>query len=139
MTDNEIKKALECCVNGEDCPNCPLQEQFADCEPLTGALDLINRQKAEIERLQGCVKSEDEVREIMKSQMFPMIKEVTKEQIDKAFALGKVEGVIEFAERLKEKMRLEDDCNYNCTTCFYECKDYIPEIDNLVKEMVGAE
>ena len=47
MTDNEIIKALECCVNGEDCPNCPLQEQFADCKPMTGALDLINRQKAE--------------------------------------------------------------------------------------------
>lgn len=51
MEDNEIIKALECCVNGEDCLNCPLQEQFADCKPMTGALDLINRKKEEIEQL----------------------------------------------------------------------------------------
>ena len=50
MTDNEIKKALECCIN-DDCDNCP--DTFGNCEhnAMRKALDLINRQQAEIERL----------------------------------------------------------------------------------------
>jgi histone H3/H4 len=58
MTDNEIIKALECCSSGSyGCENgCPLDKE---CDsPINGsekimksALDLINRQKAEIERL----------------------------------------------------------------------------------------
>lgn len=50
MTDNEIIKALECCKK-DDCDNCP--NDFGNCYAnLSGyALDLINRQKAEIERL----------------------------------------------------------------------------------------
>ena len=50
MTDNEITKALECCIN-DDCDNCP--DTFGNCEhnAMRNALDLINRQKAEIERL----------------------------------------------------------------------------------------
>ncbi len=58
MTDNEIIKALECCVKGcnaEGCDECSFFEKVEDCEieiPII-ALDLINRQKAEIERLEG--------------------------------------------------------------------------------------
>ena len=59
MSDEDIIKALECCkysVNNKDCENCP----YVECETMTGcvgelledALDLINRQKAEIERLE---------------------------------------------------------------------------------------
>ena len=66
-------------------------------------LQIVEKQNAEIKRLQGCVKSEDEVREIMKSQMLPMVKETAREQIDKAFALGKVDGIIEFAERIERE------------------------------------
>lgn len=55
MTDNEIIKALECC-NGWDgrCLNCPLNREGTNCkEKLNSyAFDLINRQKAEIERLE---------------------------------------------------------------------------------------
>ncbi len=59
MTDNEIIKALECCGSngwGEEdirpCDNCPMQE-CEDCEVELPdyALNLINRQKAEIEQL----------------------------------------------------------------------------------------
>ena len=53
-TDNEIKKALECCVKVgypfgcHDCPYCSLDcNEHLDAD----ALDLINRQKEEIERL----------------------------------------------------------------------------------------
>lgn len=50
MKDNEIIKALECCIK-DDCDNCP--DTFGNCEhnAMRNALDLINRQKAEIERL----------------------------------------------------------------------------------------
>ena len=50
MTDKEVIKALECC-NKDDCDNCP--NDFGNCYAnLAGyALDLTNRQKAEIERL----------------------------------------------------------------------------------------
>lgn len=56
MTDNEIIKALECCgrIKGQDCDTCPLTElQLSECtaKVATESLDLINRQKAEIERL----------------------------------------------------------------------------------------
>ena len=52
MTDNDIIKALECCVH-QNCAECQLNK-LAFCMDALGsqALDLINRQKAEIERLQ---------------------------------------------------------------------------------------
>ena len=54
MTDNEIIKALECCI-ADKCMECPLRKipKVKGCmNRLSFALDLINRQKAEIERLQ---------------------------------------------------------------------------------------
>ena len=56
MTDNEIIKALECCgfEYGNLCSVCPKYEKdndFCQEELHNYALDLINRQQAEIERL----------------------------------------------------------------------------------------
>ena len=55
MTDNEIIKALECC-NRDDyngCGDCPFYHRCINNERLSiFTLDLIHRQKAEIERLQ---------------------------------------------------------------------------------------
>ena len=55
MTDNEIVKALECCcsVDVNACDNCPFHERcYNNNEWIEKeAIDLINRQKAEIERL----------------------------------------------------------------------------------------
>ena len=50
LTDNEIIKALECCIN-DDCDNCP--DTFGNCEhnAMRNALDLIKRLQAKIERL----------------------------------------------------------------------------------------
>lgn len=58
MTDNEIIKALECCTDEwyENCNECPYSIDTVSCERmklLEDSLDLINRQKAEIERLKG--------------------------------------------------------------------------------------
>ncbi len=50
FTDDEIVKALECCCNNEDCIGCPCLDHGCYYE-VQYSLDPINRQKAEIERL----------------------------------------------------------------------------------------
>lgn len=56
MTDNEIILALECCEKNNVCNECPLGcRDIENCIELLAesALDLISRQKAEIERLKA--------------------------------------------------------------------------------------
>lgn len=71
MTDNEIIKALECCISGQPCKEtkCPFYKKGCEIDIYAVekyALDLINRQKAEIEKLKEalheCYKSESEVK-----------------------------------------------------------------------------
>ena len=86
MTDNEIIKALECCsIN--DCRNC-LYDKAKVCgqELSKDALDLINRQKAEIERLQ-------EVKEINLNAI--------KNDLPWYVIHIKAEAIKEFAERFE--------------------------------------
>ena len=59
---------------------------------------LVDEQQAEIERLKNCVKSEDEVMDIAKRTMEPLVKEITREQIDIAVKLAKAEA----EQKLKE-------------------------------------
>ena len=124
MTDKEIIKALECCVNGEDCPNCPLQEQFADCKPMTGALDLINRQKAEIERY------EKEHKENFDKWL--ILDERTKkryaELYGEAKAVVRAEAVKELLDKIEKQAIPNEDDVY-----WVELDD----IYDLVEEMVG--
>ena len=109
MTDEQIIKALEYCstdVRENTCPKCAFYKKHRCSTLMLNAVsDLINRQRAESERL------------LQKLQQ------------------AKSEAIKEFAENLKEEMRLDDDCNYDCAQCHYDCKDYIPFIDNLAKEM----
>lgn len=151
MTDADIIKALECCGklthNGwgenqkiceEQCPykaNCHDEEK--NINMISDTLDLINRQQADIERLNSCVKSEDEIRAIMKSQMEPMVKEITNEQIDLANKIGRTSGILEFAERLKNECAFECDVSLGYGRPCYEDAIPIIAIDNLVKEMAG--
>lgn len=131
MTDNEIIKALECCneIKISNCDECPLlYDECSKYDLYKLALDLINRQRAEIDRLNGCVKSEDEVRAIMKSQMTPMVNEIVNEQFDKAVKLAKAEAIKELVKRLKD--RVVKKYAYTDVRIFNE-------IDNLVNEMVG--
>ena len=115
MTDNEIKKALECCMKiCKDCDNCPcINNDYInvyDCKYalLKNALNLINRLKAENERLSKITR--------------PLIAEI------------KAEAYKEFAERLKEKS-FQSFGNYGITRDVVEVCD----IDNLVKEMAGED
>ena len=161
MTDNEIIKALECCANETgSCLGCPLINCIEDCLQIKSknALDLINCQKAEIERLnKDC---EDVIYKLeyllchatgnkfskhtypigdMVSYVNDYIQDCCNEAVEEAKETVKSEAIKEFAERLKDEMRLEDDCRYDCMNCLYECKGYVPIIDNLVKEMIEVE
>ena len=54
MTDNEIIKALEICRNENGiCSDCPYSDDNTNCNTRIAkdVLDIINRQKAEVERL----------------------------------------------------------------------------------------
>lgn len=63
MTDNEIIKALECCQTqyAKNCEKCPYERYKKPCisaitcssQMRADLLDLINRQRAEIERRSG--------------------------------------------------------------------------------------
>ena len=55
MNDNDIIKAIEYCFDEDaPCEGCPMfNNRFCKTELLKSALNLINRQKAEIERLTG--------------------------------------------------------------------------------------
>lgn len=124
MTDNEIIKALECCAtdDGDDCFQCPYgnivyKSANGGCvnRCRKDALDLINRQKAEIERL------------LQKLQQ------------------AKSEAIKEFAERLTTKIMnhvvYKNDCHNFSGNPEYLIRmvtvcDYITDI---VKEMTEVE
>lgn len=60
MTDEQIIKALECCNkcdNGKGCFGCPYRQYCPDClrRRNEDTIDLINRQKEEIQRLDNQV------------------------------------------------------------------------------------
>ena len=120
MTDNEIIKALECCTAYENCNECPYNTDTLSCERLKlleDSLELINRQKAEIERLK---KEVSVARDAYIS-------------IQDRYEHTKAESYKEFAERLNEKAQIAD--------CFdsYNMVVGTHFIDNLLKEMVGEE
>lgn len=120
MTDNEIVKDLECCLR--DVPPCYACKYDADTitpdecmgNLMKDTLDLINRQKAEIENLNIELK--------IKSQKRANIFEITD-----AFERGRSRGIKEFADKLKKSQSV--------TNC--ESEWLYLDIDDLVKEMVG--
>ena len=125
MTDNDIVKALECCTNEPtlNCRNCPYEEScnMGRSDMQKAALDLINRQKAEIERLNGCVKTEEEVRVIAKETIRVGVNSI------------RAEAIKEFAERLKNC--IHEDMPSICDRAGYIAEDLPDSIDNLVKEL----
>lgn len=120
MKDNKIIKALECCSD-TDCDNCPFEEQCRRNGSLSDiALDLINRQNAEIERLQ---KHSKEVAENC-TQLLRLNDKETNKRFLEAIEVVKSKAIKEFAERLK-----------GCRVI--QTSNMSGYIDNLVKEMVG--
>ena len=144
MTDNEIMKALKCCVQGY-CRTCAVDDAVnLNCKDnlMKSALDLINRQKAEIERLsRPCFVlnynplSDKEMKKALKENPMTIVPvdNYTIKRIDEEGI--RAEAINEFAERLKKTMitthKTEDGY------CKDETEDYY--IDNLVKEMTEVQ
>ena len=149
MTDNEIIKALECCGIKHCCEECPYKG--VKCKLMNGvlsdALDLINRQQAEIERLNSPVLiidnvdlSENEIAEKLRNlpvQIFPD----NEEQI-------RNEAIKDVVEKLRKHI---EALEYNLNTprktvpvqTLYDqvnwiLKEVIPQtIDGVLKELEG--
>ena len=115
MNDNEIIKVIKHCIN-KTCVGCKREDnKFHSSDScrydlLKVALDLINRQKAEIERLQNALMGEC------------MMSNCTRENEIKA------EAIKEFEERFGALLADFDDYD---TLHIYEIKDRL----DLVKEM----
>ena len=147
MTDNEIIKALELCFSAgfKQCEECPLksqQDEMFTCIKIKqkNALDLINRQKAEIEKLQKAIKVQD----IMIEQQDYKLKQAKSEAI-KEFA-KKVNPIIEQLVEIMfddnqskcmiENCRKHSSIPCESRVCIDENKEFWKsKIDNLVKEM----
>ena len=86
MTDEQIIKALECCIYDTTCQECPYNK-LSTCIEVRhkNLLGVINRQKAEIDRLE--------------------------QELEQA----KLEAIKEFAVRLKNKIWYSDWCNLERT------------------------
>ena len=135
MTDEQIIKGLECCADDSviRCEECPYGVNIFACNQMQmrkDALDLINRQQAEIEKL------DKESTNIVK-----MLDEKCDECIEFNNRRAKAEAIKEFAERLHchcESIINEpwnEKAYPNSWACAY--KEFEDVIENLVKEMVG--
>ena len=135
MTDKDIVKALECCGIKNDCKGCYFNthESGDICvrEIVKNAFNLINRQKAEIERL----KRKNEILSVNADTAFQdglnEARDLYATEVENEI---KVEAVREFAERLKENIT---DCHTVSDGEYvgYDWTDITHCIDNLIKEM----
>ena len=113
MTDKDIIKALEIHADNEaDCSGCPIYHsdtgETCAYELAQNALDLINRQKAEIERVERHTEMYHELR---------------------------AEAITEFAERLKGVYI--NDKRYDCPNPHTLLIKLFANIDQIAKEMKG--
>lgn len=116
MTDNEIIKALECCQRREGCLDChfldsrdPAGECIAKLSRVT--VDLITRQKDEIESIKNAFENSQKTSKYWKSKC----DELTEEALT-----TKSEAIRELARRLIEEI---DAINYK------EYNNYLDTID----------
>ena len=107
MTDNEIIKALECCSMGSypACRDCPYHDDYVNrgCINKRNAdiKDLINRQKAEIERLgrENTALMNDSNIKAANLEWVEKLMSATDKEITEA----KAEAIKEFAEKVKNE------------------------------------
>ena len=131
MTDKEIIKALECCYDLDSsaiCHQCPLYQTENCRDGYLGlqALHLINRQKAEVERL------EEEIDKQYEQAKADILGNMADGGTSCHWCIEqhKADAIKEFAERLKESKK-----QYEGTLAGWTFT--MTELDNLVKEMVG--
>lgn len=129
LEDNEIVEALECCLSDNPpCYRCKYDGDTTTVDECMGklmkdTLDLINRQKAEIERLTNIVDDGAEVCHNCHSKYAEKIKQV------------KAEAVKEVVNRLQKLIISQLGCStMEKKEAYYFCLDVI---DNIEKEMAG--
>ena len=146
LTDTEIIKALECCIGGTKCKKCPMfKECGEDIQAIEkNSLDLINRQKAEIEKKDIEIdilirKKNDAYDEIAEQQAeIDRLKETFRKRIGREIEETysylieeiKAEAYKDLAEKLKaKKQRLfsEDEGMLWCVS--------VDDIDEFLKEV----
>lgn len=129
MTDEQIKKGLEVCSMTNmtlECKNCPydtFNARNCSIKLCEDALDLINRQQSEIERLQ------EDSKRLKKVQM----------QLDdamKMYSTIKAEVIKEYKEKLRD-LSSESDL-YDRDGRWVQAVT-LDEIDETYKEMVGED
>ena len=138
MTDSEIVKALECCGDTSlgHCENCPLNDDMGFVciiDKSQEALDLINRQKAEIKRL----KSKVEPKGFKTADPMDFCG-VLCDFAEGLIAKAKAEAYKEFwnsrPERLNEQCEGKEEYNKGWNACLDEFWDIR---NNLFEELVG--
>ena len=138
MTDNEIIKALECCMS--DNPPCTTCKYDGDTitvdecmgELMKDALDLINRQRAEIERLQQNLKEAHiDIKEHQAE--IEALKLINSTYVGETSEIRKI-TLQEFAVKVNEHMCAYDLDNYHWFRAIER-----DAFNDLVKEMVGDE
>ena len=136
MTDNEIIKALELHSAPQDaCVNkCPYgRERYCGSKMAKDALDLINRQRAEIEELKSDVamlkESNINLQDLYQNQK-EKVSRAKQKVIDafKTLETAKAEANKEFAERLKLKVDI-DLCEA------IECSEYLYNLPKLIDDL----
>lgn len=134
MTEEQSIKAVGICRTPDTCRGCPYHELYTSgcvCALMKDVFDLINRQKAEIERLK---KNIDGLNIFTTNHM-----KVIRLQAIKEFAkrLKSKVNDLEFRTKTHRKTVPTKFCDDNANWVMHEC---IPkEIDNLVKEMTEVQ
>lgn len=143
LTDEDVVESLERCIStttDKACTGCPFNKQnLCNMDQWVlerYALDLIKRQKSEIERLKS---ANDE-----KFRQWDMLAEKTKTHYANLYNEAKdklkAEAYKEFAERIKLSIKanvVETLCND--VRGVYKAEYVLDDIDNLLKELVGEE
>lgn len=137
-TDEEIIKGLECMlgmINNDieysiDCNGCAFEDNALCSETCSEgiakyALDLINRQKAEIERLRAKVETRTQEKLALGRIYTQKLKTVKYETYYEAYK--------EFAERIRECCDLNDDLSTDAWL------SVTADIDCVLKEMSGEQ
>lgn len=122
MTDNDIIKALEHCRIGKrenDCKKCPLYGRVPACVGYLAqdALGLINRQKAEIERLTGYNENLQTANTALSNEILDIRNETIKE----------------FEEKLKSHKRRM--CGNDNGGLYWDQAVLVDDIDRALKAM----
>ena len=127
-TDEEIIKALEYCnADRNECDKCVFQRE-CESNPFYSAvaehaLELINRQKSEIEKLRAKVETRTQEKLALGRIYTQKLKTVKYETFYEAYK--------EFAERIRECCDLNNDLSTDAWL------SVIADIDGVLKEMVG--